>query len=187
MDFDDLTESIMLAAVAMRGTLLEYIADRSADHPPRPGVPATTGFCNGAAYGLLLHLREEEPEVSWRVASGRGGKPEALAALGAADRARVEAVVDLGRWPGGMLTPEGDWRDHWWVAGTMPDGTELIVDLTADQFGYGTVIVEPGVDPRYRANLRPGRENDGLSLAEISWGIGLEMAHARFKAGTMRM
>ena len=48
----------------------------------------------------------------------------------------------------GIFATNGTWNDHCWL-----EGNGLVVDITADQFGYPPVIVTVVDDIRYEANL----------------------------------
>lgn len=70
------------------------------------------------------------PELRWRVA---GGRPTA-------------------RTPrGGFFDATGTSHPHLWVEGRRR-GAQILVDLTADQFGGPPVVVEEGDSPAYLAN-----------------------------------
>lgn len=176
MDFDDATEEVMLAATAYRVALVAYAVDWRERHgcPVAEGEPLTRDLCKGAAYGLMLLLREAFPDAEWHVDGGWGIESERSVRSGRADR-----WVDAARWPGGMLDPSGAWRGHYWVSGCQPDGTRLVVDIAADQFGYEDLVIEPASDPRYRSNVRPDVPGYGLSEGEMAFGHGLEWCYQR--------
>lgn len=44
---------------------------------------------------------------------------------------------------GGLRDREGVLRGHYWVEGRTVQGDTFLADVTADQFGYGTVVVLP--------------------------------------------
>jgi len=48
----------------------------------------------------------------------------------------------------GIFATNGTWNDHCWL-----EGNGLVVDITADQFGYPTVIITAASDVRYQANV----------------------------------
>lgn len=53
----------------------------------------------------------------------------------------------------GAIDATGQWRGHYWVVVQVPGGSEFVVDITADQFGYESVIVMPleASSGRYRS------------------------------------
>ena len=181
MDFEDRTEEILLAACALRPALEAYAAEwRERYSCPAPeGRAITSELCRGGAYGLLLHLRERIPDAEWRVDGGYGSEVRALTLADGSPRPDLEAVIDTLRWPGGMRDPAGVWRGHFWVRGRLADGTEVVVDLTADQFGYDDVVVAPASDPRYRSNLRKDIADYGMTMPEMAWGHGLDWTFQR--------
>lgn len=181
MDFEDRAEDVIVAASILRPALEAYAQEWRERHscPAPEGKPVTADLCRGAAYGLMLHLREKVPEADWRVDGGYGSEALSLTLPDGTPRSDLPAVIDTSLWPGGMLDPAGVWHGHFWVAGTLPDGTEVIADLSADQFGYGDVVVEPSTDPRYRSNLRKDIPDFGFTNAEMGWGRGLEWAFQR--------
>lgn len=116
----------------------------------RPGAPSL-GMCRLTS-AFLARALSETTGVRWTV---RGGAP--------ASEADAWDLRD-GVPEGGMVDQDGMWRGHYWVedlAGT------LMVDLTADQFGWEPLNVrEPG-DPRYRANYLARAVRDHLKAAVI--------------------
>lgn len=179
MDFDDATEEVILAASALRMTLAPYAEEWRERHglPVDVGQAVTTNLCRGAAYGLLMHLREEIPDARWWVDGGYGAEAVSLHMPDGTSRTDLPRIIHTERWPGGMQAPDGTWRGHFWVCGRLADGLEIVVDLTADQFGYADLVVEPASDPRYRSNLRTDIVEYGFTVQEMGWGCGL---HSRY-------
>ncbi|BCB21974.1 hypothetical protein [Bosea sp. ANAM02] len=97
----------------------------------------STGMCRLSALFLLRVLEQELPAVGWQCL---GGSPDA------ADE-DVDPALGL---PGGYRDSDGNWSGHYWVA----DGDfELVVDITADQFGgEPVVVIEDVADGAYREN-----------------------------------
>lgn len=94
--------------------------------------PLSRWMCRYSSLFLATLLRELQSEHVWEIVGGRPPQD-----TDATPQAQV-----------GMLGCDGTWHDHCWVK-----GNELIIDLTADQFGYAPVIVTHASDHRYRANL----------------------------------
>lgn len=65
------------------------------------------------------------------------------------------AVVRGG--PEGACDTQGVWRGHYWAEVQVPDAGAFVVDITADQFGYESVVVLPleQAQDRYRPGLQP--------------------------------
>ncbi|MCS4088662.1 hypothetical protein [Rhizobium sp. BK176] len=72
-----------------------------------------------------------------------------------------------------MLDTSGRWSGHFWIEGVVDCGASVIVDLTADQFGYDPVILADRDDDRYRCNILSSYEP--LNGTERKWGYGLFM------------
>jgi hypothetical protein len=92
------------------------------------------------------------PNQSWQLVAGRPPSKE------------LEGTPD-GLF--GFCTASGLFFDHCWV-----QSTDLIVDLTADQFGAETVIITSVDDPRYHPNLKATdfqRDIDKLSYRPQQW------------------
>ncbi|WNZ24543.1 hypothetical protein HJG54_17910 [Leptolyngbya sp. NK1-12] len=94
--------------------------------------PLSRWMCRYSSIFLVMLLRELQSEHVWEIVGGR--PPQDMDGT-------LQAQV-------GMLGCDGIWCDHCWVK-----GNELIIDLTADQFGHAPVIVTHTSDQRYRANL----------------------------------
>ena len=100
----------------------------------------STGMCRLSAMFLLHVLERELPAGGWQCL---GGSP---------DPADEDVDPTLGL-PGGYRDGNGDWSGHYWIA---DGGFELVVDVTADQFGGETVVVaEDATDNGYRENYAP--------------------------------
>jgi len=52
-----------------------------------------------------------------------------------------------GEGDGGYLDQSGNWRGHYWVEASSPDGLVHILDVTADQFGGPEVVCLPATHP----------------------------------------
>ncbi len=112
-----------------------------------PGMPASTGMCLVSSACLAAALRKAFPEGGWTSA---GGHPSVH--YGRMMAGQFRKACD-GRDGGMWVRGREAWDGHYWVTGRI-DGREVIVDVTADQYGWEPVIVAAGDDPRYRANLR---------------------------------
>jgi len=177
---DVLGEIIAVAAclrVTLEGTIGEW--RRRSGRPAPEGHAPTFGMCRGASYGALLVFRERVPQVSWRLAGGWGREAVSMVMPDGTSRPDVEGRIDTALWPGGMVDADGRWEGHFWIEGTIGDGgSRVIVDLTADQFGYGPFVVTGADDPRYRANVLPGAVEAEFTRAEQAWGWNLLADHA---------
>jgi hypothetical protein len=92
------------------------------------------------------------PNQSWQLVAGRP--------LSRALEGRPDGLF-------GFCTASGLFFDHCWV-----QSADLIVDLTADQFGAETVIITSVGDPRYHPNLDAvnfQRDIDKLSYRSQQW------------------
>lgn len=88
-------------------------------------VPLSTGMCRFSS--IFLHpILEDRTGRSWKMVGGETRDGDV----------------------GGMMDSNGEWQPHYWLT----DGN-MIVDVTADQFGHDPIILTDYADPRYRANL----------------------------------
>ena len=55
---------------------------------------------------------------------------------------------------GGALDKTGAWHGHYWVEGLTRDGKPFLADITADQFGWPSIVVLPLEEGRER--YQPG-------------------------------
>lgn len=94
--------------------------------------PLSRWMCRYSSIFLATLLRELQSEHVWEIV---GGRPP--------QHTDATPPVQIG-----MLGCDGTWHDHCWVK-----GNGLIIDLTADQFGYAPVIATHASDYRYCANL----------------------------------
>jgi hypothetical protein len=67
----------------------------------------------------------------------------------------------------------GNWCGHYWTVVRMPSGSEFVVDITADQFGYAPVVVMPLHEARESYRDGPQEEVDAAFL-ELSQEYGCE-------------
>lgn len=115
--------------------------------PPDHGLVGSHGMCRVTALSALPLLKEAFPDGRWRMV---GGHPSILYGQ---DFPSGTFAPDLQGWDGGMWSERSHlWHGHYWVEG-MSAGERVIVDLTADQFGWSPVVVTYGADERYRANF----------------------------------
>jgi len=176
MTLEDVLEDVEMLAACLRSTLEGTIDEwrRKSGCPAPAGSPATTNLCRGAAYGALLVFREHLPQVAWHLAGGWGIEALSMTMPDGTPRPDVEGRIDTFLWPGGMADANGRWQGHFWIEGTIgEDGPRMIVDLTADQFGYGCVVVTGADDPRYRANVMAEAIEREFTNAERAWGWNL--------------
>ncbi|MBK1666465.1 hypothetical protein CKO28_00225 [Rhodovibrio sodomensis] len=133
--------------IAAAGELRAYLVPHWAAWKKQRGCQddpcLSHGMCRFSSAFLLLALSARWPSGRWRVHQGM------------ADFCPTDPGVigrEMSR-PGGIRDPQGHWHDHCWVVGRV-DGSSVIVDLTADQFGHSPVIVTGADDPRYRRNWK---------------------------------
>lgn len=98
---------------------------------PNCDLPLPAGLCGAATVLLREVLTAEVLDIEW---FSTGGETDQT----------IEGLQ------GGMV-PLNGWRPmaHAWVEGVCTDGSSLIADITADQFGYAEVIVTSTEDRRY--------------------------------------
>jgi len=68
---------------------------------------------------------------------------------------------------GGMLTTAGVWKDHYWLSNGA-----VLVDITADQFGWDAVLISRADDERYLENWAKKSvigHMDGVKLRSTNW------------------
>ncbi len=131
---------------------------------PPPGTAASTGMCRVSTACLAAALREAFPEGGWRAA---GGSPLELRGV----RLRGLFVQDRKGVDGGMWDRDREsWDGHYWVTGRH-GGRDVLVDVTADQYGWGAVTVTPAADPRYHANYKAN-----VALRDVSLPVFLRLA-----------
>lgn len=148
--------AIIEAAAARARAFLEprWTEWRERNAPWRDG-PASSGMCRFSAI-FLARVLADETGIRWTV---RGGSPVADAGP---FQLRCEGGQER---DGGMLDAEGKWRGHYWVedlAGNM------IVDVTADQFGHPPHIVSAPGDGRYSGNYLARAILEHLSDASVT-------------------
>lgn len=106
------------------------------------------GMCRFSS--LFLRERLNEIRVSdarWRVAGGLTGFiniDPGWNGVGGPDQ-------------GGILSGNGEWKDHYWVT-----NDNVIVDVTADQFGLSPIMIALASDSRYLENWKPPFVQDHL-------------------------
>lgn len=133
---------------------------------PGPFFPLSADTCIPTSLALRAVLDVMVPEYRWTVTGGRPTKRTPL---------------------GGYLNPvTGRSEAHLWVVGLRGD-SELVVDITADQFGGEPVIV--GVGERYRPNLTRGllaqyALNERSTVARLYAAFDREMAARRPSCST---
>ncbi len=115
---------------------------------PPPGTPASSWMCRMSSAILLRVVSERHAGGAWHV---EGGHPTVLhRGNGRREFKPAHARVDGGMWD----RVERRWCPHYWLAGSH-DGRDVILDVTADQFGWEPVVVADGADTRYRASFLP--------------------------------
>lgn len=87
----------------------------------------------------------------------------------------------------GALGTDGRWHGHYWVEISQVDGPNLILDITADQFGYPAVFVD--FSQRSVARYRAGEQREvdvaAVELAESFGDVTLaKLSFERIKQGT---
>jgi hypothetical protein len=106
----------------------------------------TSGCCRSGSAALLHTLRQAFPACSWSFTGGYGADNGPL-------NERAGEYLNLDHYPGGLIDQAGKWNGHFWVEGKLPDGSMVIVDATADQFGHEPIVITDADDPRYRKNI----------------------------------
>lgn len=126
-------------------------------HPP--GATASVGMCRVSSPIVRDILTAEYPNGDWKVV---GGHPSvAYVEHDPRDRRRFLRIfdgIDGGMWD----RANSQWDGHYWVRGHS-EGLEVIVDVTADQYGWDPVVVTAGDDARYRANYAASELKADLS------------------------
>ena len=107
------------------------------------GQPISAGSCLHASLVCILLLRR----FGRGTACIRGGGPPAA----------------------GCLDASGELRGHYWVDVLTPEGEAFVVDVTADQFGYESVVVLDQLDSLHR--YRPGPQAE---VDEAFGGLAVE-------------
>lgn len=82
-------------------------------------------------------------------------------------------VVRGGSDGSGAIDTAGQWCGHYWVVVRMPGGSEFVVDITADQFGYEPVVVMSIGAARDRYREGPQAEVDAV-FVELAVECGCE-------------
>lgn len=127
----------------------------------QPGDTESKDMCRASAYATAQILRELTGQ-RWRVEAGWEYQPK---------YEEDYHKFRMDQFPGGMLDSSGAWKGHYWAASVPVDGEpQLIVDLTADQFGHEDVIVTDSTDPRYRSNILPQTVDDELGHGSRIYG-----------------
>jgi hypothetical protein len=112
-------------------------------------IPKSNGTCLHASV-LLKHLFDANALTRSTVIRGGHGKENQ-----------------------GILGIDGNWQGHYWVHAISNDGNQLILDITADQFGYPKVVVSPVADSMHM--YRAGRQHEvDISAFEIATELGIE-------------
>lgn len=145
-DLEEGFEDLMELAREMRAFAEEVPWPEWADYleepVPPPGQVRSGGMCRISTAMALPILREAFPDGDWQA---DGGHPTVR--YGSRGFKRAFARLDGGMWD--RLT--NAWDGHYWIRGRHA-GREVIVDISADQYGWAPVIVAAGDDPRYRAS-----------------------------------
>lgn len=118
--------------------------DEDEIHPPGSGLAVSQGMCRMSCVCLLPILRQGFPDGNWRIA---GGHPSVAYESVRSQFRRAFDGLDGGMWD----RANNQWDGHYWLEGEI-DGERLIVDVTADQYGWSPVVVTSATDARYRGN-----------------------------------
>ncbi len=116
--------------------------------PSDPPAQASRGMCRWSSM-VLLDVLAKETGRTWTLKGG--------------------SVYPPLHPTGGILDAAGQWRDHYWV-----EAGDLLVDVTADQFGRPSVIVESGAHPLHRPNYTPAEIRQHVADARITAGKWLD-------------
>lgn len=122
------------------------------------GAPTSYSMCRFSTAFLKAVLDQEIPDVEWQWVGGSSHE---------------DGDIDYDmKFPGGYLSTSGHWECHYWVT---DEDFDLIVDVTADQFGGEPVTVKtfpstllrpdgPNFVPfEYRENYRSDAVGDHMS------------------------
>lgn len=131
MDKGKITELVTQVRLFMEP---RWDARRAERHETRDlSVPASTSTCRFSAL-MVATVLSKATGIRWRIV---GGSPVA--------EADFHDIRTGGN--GGIKDPYGTWHGHYWCV-----GNNMLVDVTADQFGWDPVVTGDAGDPRYRAN-----------------------------------
>lgn len=123
--------------------------------PPGSGIPEAHGMCSLSSACLLPLVEAAFPDGGWKIA---GGHPSV-----AYRRERDQFLKAFEGLDGGMWDRlNGQWDGHYWLEGRH-GGERIILDVTADQYGWDPVVVTGADDPRYRANYTAATLRKDLS------------------------
>lgn len=84
----------------------------------------------------------------------------------------------------GARLPTGEMRGHYWVEAALEDEEVYTVDVTADQFGFGTVVILDAESSllRYRAGPQEEVEEAAMDLAaELGAGDLFQKSRCRWE------
>jgi hypothetical protein len=127
--------------------------------PWPPGTPPSLGYCRITSAWAVRVLTDLFPEGGWAV---DGGHPTIRYWQQAPKQFRPEFIDK----DGGMWDRERQaWDGHYWIVGSH-EGRAIILDLTADQYGWDPVLIAAGDDPRYRACYSAKTLKDDLAIGK---------------------
>lgn len=116
-------------------------------YPPGAEFTSSHGMCWVSSACSIPLLEQVYPDAAWKVA---GGHPR-----NAYEQSYPNGTFRNQEWwqDGGMWAADRKkWDGHYWVEGVLDD-QRILVDLTADQFGWPPVIVTSASDTRYNGNF----------------------------------
>lgn len=135
-----------------------WLEELDEDQPP-PGSISSIGMCRVSSSIARRILADEYPEGDWKVV---GGHPS-VAYVNRSPREARRFLKSFDGVDGGMWDRSASqWDGHYWVRGNL-NGEMLIVDLTADQYGWDPVVITDATDARYRANYTAAELKTDLS------------------------
>lgn len=164
----DLLPLLQAAREWMIETLWPAFQRNLGENGTPPSQPASLGMCSIATPALLEILSNALPDGQW---TANGGHPTVKYHRQEARSFKSDHLeIDGGLWDRNRQS----WDGHYWVEGVL-DGQRVIVDLTADQYGWDKVIVTDVGDPRYRASYRRSTVTKDLSRPTAARTIAAEL------------
>lgn len=177
MDDQDIEVLMLSFRAVFEEGIRSWLSNRPELVEARGDVPLTTGFCRGAAAAVKLILDEDMPDGCWAVAGGLGLDLDYMQEADA-------GYFEPGEYPGGLRGKSGKWESHFWVEGVLPDGSGVIVDISADQFGHEDVVVTDAEDPRYKKNYL-GDHQAMVRPREDAWALWMVLGWRNSRCSKM--
>lgn len=158
---DHALSGVLAAASEARAFLEPLWAEWKEERAPwmlRQDRPLSHSMCRFSAL-FLARVLEEAVGGRWYVDGGAGDHHDDVDPY----------EVDPAAAPGGIRAGDGGWNGHYWA---VCEEGDVLADVTADQFGWPSVVVTRAPDPRYRGNYRPAAVDGHLAAVSArveSW------------------